>query len=144
MISACFLTARIVSMQLSTSLPHCLPLLITVRNCASYISASYIGHILCNNKSGMMLDLSALDPPTLHSLPSRVEPHLYAAPSVQLPTVANISPRIGKGRCRCFLLENCVIENFFTQLFDVCFVAYLDIMALFARCTNKSYYIELF
>lgn len=42
-----------------------------------------------------MLDLSALEPPTLHSLPSSVEPHLYAAPSFQLPAVADVSFLIG-------------------------------------------------
>ncbi len=44
-----------------------------------------------------MLDLSALEPPTLHSLPSSVEPQLYAAPSFQLPAVADVSPLIGSG-----------------------------------------------
>jgi 20S proteasome subunit beta 5 len=37
-----------------------------------------------------MLDLSALEPPTLHTLSSSVEPHLYAAPSFQLPAVADL------------------------------------------------------
>lgn len=42
-----------------------------------------------------MLDLSALEPPTLHTLSSSVEPHLYAAPSFQLPAVADVSFLIG-------------------------------------------------
>lgn len=50
--------------------------------------------------SRTMLDLSALEPPTLHSLPSSVEPHLYAAPSFQLPAVADVSPRIAVLRNR--------------------------------------------
>jgi hypothetical protein len=38
-----------------------------------------------------MLDFSALEPPTLHSLPSSVEPHLLAAPGFPLPAVADVS-----------------------------------------------------
>jgi len=38
-----------------------------------------------------MLDLSALEPATLHRLPCGVEPQLYAAPSFQLPAVADVS-----------------------------------------------------
>ena len=42
-----------------------------------------------------MLDLSALEPPTLHTLPSSVEAHLCAAPSFQLSAVADVSLLIG-------------------------------------------------
>jgi hypothetical protein len=38
-----------------------------------------------------MLDLSALEPPQLHSLPSSVEPHLLAALGFPLPAVADVS-----------------------------------------------------
>jgi hypothetical protein len=38
-----------------------------------------------------MLDVSALEPPPLHSLPSSVEPHLFATLGFPLPAVADVS-----------------------------------------------------
>ena len=49
-----------------------------------------------------MLDLSGLEPSTLHSLASGLEPQFYAAPSFQLPAVADVSSLIGG--CISFIL----------------------------------------
>lgn len=42
-------------------------------------------------KDRNMLDFSVLEPPTLHSYPTAVEPQLFAAPSFQLPSVSDVS-----------------------------------------------------